>query len=275
MTLPYSVHLKRNRIKPYPIPKQVGNRIFVVTPYNTDDEECLPAVIPDSCPEGYKDEKICRITVDHLRDRKTGPCFPLTVVKCHTHGRCFTLYPPGHYPYGRQLLVGLVDVDGKEIEISTEESAHPQQLESFEGTLFDAPLDADRSQAWPKESDEGSFQSRFDTQLHHIDRATRLLGTHPSLEVGQVESITEILDLPGQLVAERRVGPNCSPTFKEQGQTVCQLLRIIPKNRDLFERLTETGAIADLWPFPFFWNSKTKRLQRSSFHLTGIRGSPR
>ena len=44
--------------------------------------------------------------VDHYRARRTGPCFPLAVVGCSRHplGR-YTLYPPGHSPYGRQAVV--------------------------------------------------------------------------------------------------------------------------------------------------------------------------
>ena len=41
------------------------------------------------------------LVVHHLRERKTGPQIPVTVVQCRTHRRAFTIYPLGHVPYGR------------------------------------------------------------------------------------------------------------------------------------------------------------------------------
>lgn len=234
----------------------------------------MSAIIPDFCPVAREDGKLCQISVNHHRDRKTGPCFPLAVVKCRTHDLCFTLYPPGHYPYGRQPLVNLIDANGEDVKISTDEFGSHNPLASFSGTLFDAALDADKSLAWVKESFEGSFQPRFNTQLRQLDKTARLLGIHETLGSRQRESITEILDLPGQLVAESFVGLNHSPTFKKQGQAICQLLREVLKNVCLFERLTETGSIAGLWPPPYFWIDGIKRLKKGSFHLPGIRGSP-
>ena len=50
------------------------------------------------------DERPCRLASDHDRERKTGPCFPIRVMRCRVHGHGFTLYPPGHVPYGRKRL---------------------------------------------------------------------------------------------------------------------------------------------------------------------------
>jgi len=38
------------------------------------------------------------------RERKTGPCFSLIVLRCKTHQCFFTLYPLGYLPYMRQPL---------------------------------------------------------------------------------------------------------------------------------------------------------------------------
>ena len=51
-------------------------------------------------------EQTCAMFVDHYRKRKTGPCYPVAVVGCRVHGkRRYTLYPAGHYPYGRVAVV--------------------------------------------------------------------------------------------------------------------------------------------------------------------------
>jgi hypothetical protein len=67
-----------------------------------------PTHLPDlSLLEGMGHEAgdaPCHLWVDHQRARKTGPCFQLTVVHCGLHRRAFTLYPPGHVPYGRIVV---------------------------------------------------------------------------------------------------------------------------------------------------------------------------
>ena len=62
-------------------------------------------VLPARCVFAAATET-CSLSIDHYRDRKTGPGFPLAVVGCRRHPICrFTLYPPGHIPYGRQAVV--------------------------------------------------------------------------------------------------------------------------------------------------------------------------
>jgi hypothetical protein len=55
------------------------------------------------CPFGEG----CRVRPHAVRHRKTGPRIALTVCRCEVHGRYFTVYPPGHVPYGRQRLAPL------------------------------------------------------------------------------------------------------------------------------------------------------------------------
>ena len=66
----------------------------------------MPATLPKCCPHGTV--STCRIGAHSVRERRTGPKHPLWVVRCKTHRRCFTLYPPRWYPYARQAL----DSDG-------------------------------------------------------------------------------------------------------------------------------------------------------------------
>jgi len=253
----------------------VGNRVFVVSPYFTDTDGRLTAKIPTICPKGRHDDESCRISINHHRVRKTGPCFPLAVVKCDKHHFCFTLYPPGHVPYGRRPLIANIAVDGSKINNEPIDIHNSEnKLASFQGSFFDAALDAGFSKTWPKESFMGSLESRFNTQLRHMDRASRLLGIHSALDIKQTEEIAEILNLPRQVVSENLSELKHQPTLKKQGQTICQLLMILPQTLSLFERLVEAGSTAILWPTPCFWTYQAKRLKSGSFYRTGIRGSP-
>lgn len=115
---------------------------------------------------------MCRIRVDHWRPRKTGPCFALCVVECVTHGHIFTLYPPGHLPYGR-VAVAPVTSDGDPLR-STDNGHLAWDL-----TVFRAARDAARAIAWPRvlgPSDAERGQESWRTQCRRIELAASLLG---------------------------------------------------------------------------------------------------
>lgn len=79
-------------------------RPFLVAPYVTGADGALrPVDGIDRCPLGKGDER-CRLGKHHARDRTTGPCFPVWVMRCATHKACFTIYPSGHVPYGRERV---------------------------------------------------------------------------------------------------------------------------------------------------------------------------
>ncbi len=227
------------------------------------------------CPKGRNDGEQCHISINHYRQRKTGPCFPIAVVGCYKHDFYFTLYPPGHLPYGRQPLMANLSVDGNSVTFESD-SMHGSEnkLNSFKDSLFDAVLDAYHSKIWSKESTTGSMEPRFNTQLRKLDWASRLLGVHDALDIKQSEEIIQILNLKGQMIAESLSELKHQATAKKQGQVICQLLMMLPQTLSLFERLTEAGSVALLWPTPFFWNHVTGRLRSSSFQWPGIRGSP-
>ncbi len=83
---------------------------FVSAPYVATAGGVLrPMGRVDRCPLGG--DGVCRLTVQLYRPRKTGPGYPVQVLLCRTHGRSFTVYPPGHVPYGR-IAVAPVDALG-------------------------------------------------------------------------------------------------------------------------------------------------------------------
>ena len=93
-------------------------RPFLVAAYLPDESgRWTASVMPTTCPTSDGGEA-CRVTVDYHRERKTGPCVPVAVLKCATHGNGFTLYPCGHVPYGREA-VAPVGLDGKALSAAS------------------------------------------------------------------------------------------------------------------------------------------------------------
>lgn len=81
-------------------------RPFLSAPYGLDEESVRwrPLGIIDRCPLARDGER-CRIRQHDWRNRKTGPSVALRVLKCMSHHRAFTVYPPGYVPYGRQSWI--------------------------------------------------------------------------------------------------------------------------------------------------------------------------
>ena len=76
----------------------------MVAPYLPDSDGRLIVRRPSVGPCSGRDGQPCRLSLHHERPRKTGPCFALSVLRCRAHGIAFTVYPPGHVPYGRVAL---------------------------------------------------------------------------------------------------------------------------------------------------------------------------
>ncbi len=56
-------------------------RLYVVSPYFADDSGRLLPEMPSAGPCQQWDDRACEICVNHDRDRKTGPGFPIRVVR--------------------------------------------------------------------------------------------------------------------------------------------------------------------------------------------------
>ncbi len=97
-------------------------------PYVTGEGERLrPVEGIERCPLAAVGG-ICKLERHSFRDRKTGPRFALRILYCATHGRHFTVYPPGHVPYGREA-VAPVDERGRF-------AAPEQEAAYWQETLF-------------------------------------------------------------------------------------------------------------------------------------------
>jgi hypothetical protein len=92
--------------------------------------------MPRGCVHAVAGDTACVLVVHHVRDRKTGPRIPVTVLQCQTHRRAFTLYPLGHIPYGR-IAVAPVALDGELVCSTQSESKVDGRRElAWRATLF-------------------------------------------------------------------------------------------------------------------------------------------
>ncbi len=234
-------------------------RMYVISEYHVDDIGTLRPELPDYGPCHVWNDRPCKITSSFFRNRETGPCFPLLIVKCETHDKAFTIYPPGHFPYGRKLLAQVAP-NGDSI---TKENG----LKRFEGTLFDAAMDAAKGHHWPAESMESSLTPRRTTQSRHLSRTALMLGVQPGLHERLREEIKRILALPGQLYYDSTAIVNEHPDARHLGKAICKLLNELEDSPSIFDCLAEAGANVCLWPPPKRWDPRHKRF-RSSPHLT-------
>lgn len=223
-------------------------------------------MLPTACPLHSTDDQDCRIRINHLRNRKTGPEFPLFVLVCKEHNIGFTLYPPGYYPHSRHTLA----------PVSPDGSLLVQQRDShrFSGTLFDAPLDAAAGNVWQQESTENSLTPRLTTQNRHLERIARLFGIGEESAPRQQEEVSQILMVSGQLLHDSTVLlKNGCGTIK-RGTIISRILDQIPVYMTIFERLVEVGAAAGLWTTPLFCSPRHLTLHKTPFHPVRTRGSP-
>ena len=223
------------------------------------------------------DERPCRLASDHDRERKTGPCFPIRVMRCRVHGHGFTLYPPGHVPYGRKRLAA-VACDGS-LEQSNQESGGEgcgQALaeEHFRGTYFEAALEAAAGKAWPQTGYEGSQQERFPSQMRQLRRSLRLLGVAPELGSRQRERVAAVLGVPGQKLEDEARGLETQAGYQSLGQAAVAVLQVLPSDLSLFERLAESGFVLGFWPTPLLCLGAGRPLRRTRFRLLGTRAPP-
>lgn len=244
--------------------------MFVVTPYIPGQDGIVQPKMPNVGPCRDLDKRPCKICTDHDRERKTGPRFLLRVVRCRTHNKSFTLYPPGYVPYGRKL-VGNLGEDGNPIVGLTD-------AERFSGTIFDAALDADKQLFWP--FDDGNFHVKQSamTQANHLNLSKELLGIKQNLSIDQRFIISHIIRVPITCLLDAANRTKDKVDFQTQGKAIREILEKIPPfYSSAFERFVAVGTYLGRWALLHVWDPVRQRLNPSKealFYALGTRAPP-
>jgi len=202
-------------------------------------------VLPTRCvyADGDSDQagRACRIGVDHLRDRKTGPAFAITVLRCYTHGRAFTLYPLGHFPYGRVALAP-VCVDGEPLWIA---DADDRTL-AWSSTLFAGAVAVAKSGSKPQPSDPDAWWATEPPDA--LIGPAALLGLDPVLDERTAEAVARQLELPLlRLIDASRVYRQARGVVARAQVLTAILDELAGPGRCLLDRLLGAGARVGLW----------------------------
>ncbi len=234
---------------------QSRQRAFVVTPYRAKQDGTLAPDIPTHGVCVGQDGRQCRLNFDHRRQRSTGPCFPLTVMRCRPHKRCFTLYPPGHMPYGRRAVVPVAP-DGSPVQA-------PSGVASFCMTLFEAALDAAKGIPWHREG-AGPTGRWWGKQLRWLKLVAQLLALAPGTEPRLRERIADILGIDLLLLREQARAFRSGGGYRARGHAVRCVLEALPRADSLPERLLACGHLAGHWGAVYRWLPQIGSLQRQA-----------
>ena len=184
--------------------------------------------------------------MNHWRARKTGPEHPLRVVRCDVHQHAFTLYPPGHVPYGRRALAP-VRPDGVE---------PAPTARCWAGTLFEAVAHGAEGRPWVREAPGGS-RWWWSTQGRLLDLALVLTGTHPELPQDLRHRIAEILQVPALVLLDGAQQIRERPGYRSRSHAAMAVLERI--GRGLLRRLRGVGFLLGCWGRPLEVVARTLR----------------
>lgn len=184
----------------------------------------MEAVVPDRCACG-EDGHTCRIQRHELRERKEGPDHRLLVIRCVTHERYFTLYPPGWTPFSRRPVVGDVE----------------------EETLFGPALRAAADDIWPRHASRKQRGAEVATmQFRYIERAASWLGLCEDEDVA--DAIFEALELPSLSTHRKaRTRWTRASTRRGRGQIIEGVFDEISFDATCCERLLRAGTATQVF----------------------------
>lgn len=260
-----------------------SRRPFVATAYVPAGDGRLVAARTARCPVAEKSDAPCAVGAHHRRERKTGPCFPLEVARCATHRRAFTLYPPGHRPYGR-VAVAPVSSHGELLLTSGPEATAgpssappttpgptmpgpetppaPPRL-AWSETMFRAALDAARGSAWPRCSGgTPPAPGYWNTQRRALVQGARVLGLHVETPARARESIARELSIPTLVLLDASHAWASAGGYRARGAAISSVLDRLTARRGLVDGLLASGTIAGLWGRPSRWDPCGSTLAR-------------
>jgi hypothetical protein len=202
--------------------------------------------MPDVGPCSRWDDRLCSVCLDHFRQRSTGPCFDLAVLRCLMHEFGFTVYPSGHVPYGR---VSVVPVAGP-------------------ATVFEAAQDAAQGKPWARQF-PGGTSKWWGTQGRHIGVAVAICGVAPALDPAAQLAQAAALHVEMLLLVEHSRAIAAAAGYRSRGQAVQAVLDRVLSGPCVLEHVLAAGHLAGLWGLPLLWDLRTRRLRSLSFRGDG------
>lgn len=227
----------------------------MISPYEPDSNGVFRPQIPDCCVYHDGDRVPCWVSVNHWRPRRTGPGYPLLVAYCSVHQGAFTIYPPGHFPWGRTALAPIAP-DGSAI-VGADLSA----------TVFEAALDAADGTPWersiPVWSDREpdptlDLPGWWSTQCRQLGFALRLVGADPNLDDEDRHRICEALAVETLVAIDGAASIRKATGYRSCGNAVCGVLdRMV---HGVLRKLLVAGYHAGLWGRPLRWDGVLRPL---------------
>jgi len=206
---------------------------------DAEGELLLP--VPGRCPQGA-DGSPCDVRAHARRERKTGPEHVLAVCRCHAHRVSFTIYPPGHVPYGRIAIVA-ADSEGRRI-----------RGDALALTVFSAVFET-------TDRDGGAREGAVHVPRVHRRTRGRRLGLCAAL-VGIAGLVTDpvrgriadALSVPALLLREAAQAYSASCSMHERASVIRSVLvSVALATRRI--GLLAAGYFARLWGRPHHWDS--------------------
>jgi len=253
----------------YHAERAVARRAFIVVPYEVASDGKLAPRWPSAGPCATGDGPACRLRRSHRRERKTGPRHPLVVASCAEHGCAFTLYPPGHVPYGRRAIAPVAS-DGAPVV-----AGEGRPLAGFEATCFRAAIDAAEGRAWAR-GGPGAIDRWWESQRRDLARQMVWLGVDPAVSAARRAAAAGALGVPLLVLLEQARAVEAGPGFRSRGGAICAVLRALGGGRGVWLRLAGAAYAAGLLGLPLAWDARSRSLRAPpSFRPPGTRAPPR
>jgi hypothetical protein len=163
------------------------------------------------------------------------------VARCAVHEVAFTVYPPGHFPYGRRALAPCTPAG--------QEPSEPER--DWSETVFAGAVDATQDQPWPREAIGGSDRW-WSTQGRLLRLGLCLTGTHPDLADELRHRIAETLRVPALVLREQAAQIRMRPGYISRGEAVAVVLNRLAGG--VVRRLLIVGHLVGLWGRPLWWD---------------------
>lgn len=230
----------------------VETAAFLCCDYVVDEKTARlrPVEGIDSCTRGVAAER-CAISKHRWRSRKTGPGFPLRILRCRTHAHYFTVYPTGYTPHSRQRLAPIASTAVASIE-------HAAAGGQWEGTVFEAAVGAAAGKLGLREVIHGDpVEPRYGTQRRRIGRAGLLLALAAETGERVAEVVAQSLKLLGLEHQRARQAFSRARTLVARGAVIVSVLQVMPLTGALDTRLLAAGFLVGLWGRPALWDAHT------------------